>query len=235
MKSWVERTWIGFDTETTGLDIHDDRIITASVIERPGGANQTGDLRDHSWLIDPKVPIAPAASAIHGITNEMVREHGQDEAEALAEISQLLVDHLRSGSVLVVFNASFDVPLLKNCLQRVGLPTLEDQLGSEVAPIADPLVLDRLSFPRRRRSRKLTDLVGVYGLPQIENAHQSSDDAVATLAVLEALVRQFPQVGAWNDLELMEAQRNGHWDWATDFEVYLRSKGQNRRIRKEWP
>lgn len=234
-ETWVHRTWVGFDTETTGLDVSRERIITASLAVREGGVQQVGELQETTWLLNPGVPISRGASAIHGITDEIAQTQGMDAATGLEQVAVALTDHLASGHVLVVFNAGFDLPLLQRNLQHFGLATLEERLGHLLAPVADPLVLDRMMVPRRRGSRKLGNLIAAYGLPEIEHAHHSSDDAAAALAVLGACVHTYYQaLAGWSDRELMENQRNGHREWAEDFQAYLRSKGRAANISPIW-
>lgn len=234
-ETWVHRTWVGFDTETTGLDVSRERIITASLVVREGGVQQVGELQETTWLLNPGVPISRGASAIHGITDEIAQTQGMDAATGLEQVAVALTDHLASGHVLVVFNAGFDLPLLQRNLQHFGLATLEERLGHPLAPVADPLVLDRMMVPRRRGSRKLGNLIAAYGLPEIEHAHHSSDDAAAALAVLGACVHTYYQaLAGWSDRELMENQRNGHREWAEDFQAYLRSKGRTANISPIW-
>ena len=57
-----------FDLETTGVDISKDRIVEMATIKlHPNGTKE-----ERLWLINPEQPIPAEATAIHGITNEMV-------------------------------------------------------------------------------------------------------------------------------------------------------------------
>lgn len=90
---------IFFDTETTGLEAN-DRICAVGMVEE----DQT-----HYELIHPGRKIPPAASAIHQITNEMVKE-----APVFADSkSYLRFRELNGGSnVLISHNAPFDLAML---------------------------------------------------------------------------------------------------------------------------
>ena len=77
---WHDGPLVGFDTETTGVDVATDRIVTAAVVTR----DATGT-RARTWLIDPGVPIPPAATAVHGITTEQARTEGRAPRAALDE------------------------------------------------------------------------------------------------------------------------------------------------------
>ena len=58
------------DTETTGLDVNSDRIVSFGGVCAHGTRLFKSRMIDD--LIDPGVPIPPVSTAIHGITDEMV-------------------------------------------------------------------------------------------------------------------------------------------------------------------
>lgn len=198
---WTSRRILGFDTETTGVDVRSDRIVTAAIVVR---ARITGLSQVRTWLIDPGVEIPEAASAIHGITTEHARAHGVQPREALAEIADLLAAAMAADYPVVAFNACFDLTLLEHELARHGLPTLSDRLGRDPSPAIDPLVLDRALDRYRPGKRRLGDLAEYYGVVASGDLHAADVDVDATLDVLGALVRRFP--GARRDVPLGAAR-----------------------------
>lgn len=96
------------DTETTGTDLRGDRIVELTVLRFEyctvsGAICRVTDV--YSALEDPGRPIPPESTAIHGITDEMVRGQRIDDARVSA---------LLSGITLVVaHNAAFDRPFLE--------------------------------------------------------------------------------------------------------------------------
>lgn len=82
--SWVDSGFIAFDTETTGVDVGVDRIVSAAAIEFRGGL----EVSAQEWLIKVDVEIPAGASAVHGITNEVSQSQGLDQGEALASIDR---------------------------------------------------------------------------------------------------------------------------------------------------
>ena len=68
MSSWSAGPFLGFDTETTGVDVTTDRIVTAALVHRDARGTTV-----RTWIIDPGVEIPAPATAIHGITTERAR------------------------------------------------------------------------------------------------------------------------------------------------------------------
>ncbi len=207
--AWLDGAVVGFDTETTGVDVAVDRIVTAAVVRRERGSSTVT-----TWLIDPGVPIPHGATAIHGVTTERARSAGRPPAVALEEIAGELVDALAHGEPVVAFNASFDLTLLDTELRRYGLPTLAERLGHEVRAVLDPLVLDRYLDGARRGARRLGDLCGFYGIRTRADLHAADVDVLATLDVLEALTRTFPRIRSLSLDELHDLQAEAHRRWA---------------------
>lgn len=224
---------LGFDTETTGTDVCSDRIVTVALVHSvgPGAAAETVA----TWLIDPGMEIPEGAAAVHGISTEHARTHGMQPAAALAEVAELLADALGRGIPVVAFNASFDLQILEAELTRNGLPTLADRLGHEIAPVVDPLVLDRGLDRFRKGKRTLTDLCGVYEVVQDGRLHTADVDVSATLAVLRGICRRHPELAAASLAEVHQRQIALHRDWAENFNEFLRRKGRPADVNLVWP
>ncbi len=219
--SWARGPLLGFDTETTGVDVTRDRIVTAALVLRVPGAST--EVR--TWLLDPGVEIPAEAAAIHGVTTEHARAHGVAPAAALEEIAAELAAHVREGVPVVAYNAAFDLSLLDAELARHGLPTLPDRLGHPVAPVLDPLVIDRWQDRFRKGKRRLGDLCGHYGVTGEGDLHSADVDVLATLDVLDALVRQFPGLAETALEDLHAAQVGAHRDWAESFNDWRARQG----------
>lgn len=218
--SWTDGPVLGFDTETTGVDVDNDRIVTAALVRRDADGTRT-----RTWLIDPGVPIPEAAAAIHGISTEHAREHGEAPADALEQIAAELAEAMRTGVPVVAYNAAFDLCLLEAELRRHDLPTVSERLGGAPRPVIDPLVLDRSEDRYRKGKRKLVDLCGVYQVVDTGSLHSADVDVVATLDVLERLVVRFPHLGDWDLETLHDYQTAAHRDWAESFNRWRARRG----------
>ena len=235
--AWPFGPLLGFDTETTGVNPSQDRLVTAALIrrtERPIGGDRQQSVT--TWLADPGVEIPEAASAVHGVTTERARAEGRPVAEVLAEVSDLLVTAMAAGTPVVAFNASYDLTLMEAELARHDLPTMRSRLGRELGPIADPLVLDRAVDRYRKGKRRLGDLCEVYGVQVDEALHTAEVDVIATLDVLEAMAIAHPQVSELGPEQLVAFQARAHRTWAESFNEWLARKNPSRTpAQTAWP
>jgi DNA polymerase-3 subunit epsilon len=235
---WLEKTLVGFDTETTGVDARNDRIVTAAIISRAG---PDGPLERRTWLINPGVEIPASATAIHGITNDRVRAEGVPPTAALDEIARSLTDALREGFPIVGFNVAFDLGILEAELARHGLPTLVTRTGvsspSGIGPLVDPLVLDRLLDRYRKGKRKLIDLCAVYSVRVNGNdLHAADADVIATLDLIHAMAHAYPSLSGVTLPDLHDQQVAAYRTWAQHFRAYLTSKGRTDDLPEtDWP
>jgi len=179
-----------FDCESTGISVAEDRIVTATVGLLQPGTPWNVDVK--SYLIDPGVDISPEATAVHGITNEYAKEHGEEPGIALDLIAHDLARIFLAHIPVVVMNGVFDFTLADREFRRYNLPTLEERLGRLIGPVVDVLVLDKWLDPYRKGGRKLTDLCAQYGV-KIDGAHDSAFDALAAarVAYRMALLSQY--------------------------------------------
>jgi DNA polymerase III subunit epsilon len=231
--SWIDAPLLGFDTETTGTDVTSDRIVTVALVHSvgPGRAHETVA----TWLIDPEMDIPEPAQRVHGITTEHARAHGMRSADALDEVATMIADALAKDIPLVAFNISFDLAILENELTRLGLPTLAQRLGHDIAPVIDALVLDRGVDRYRKGKRTLTDVLAHYGLEQDGRLHTADVDVSATLDVLRAITVKYPKVSA-SALEALHREQMGwHKRWAEGMNEWLTKKGKTPDVNTVWP
>lgn len=116
-------------------------------------------------------------------------------AQALEELATLLADHLASRELLVVWYAPHVLSTLHAELLRHGLTPLADRLAESggVAPICDPLILDRHVDRYRPGGRSLPAVAEWYGVPH-ERPGDPASDAEAALLVAGALAASYPAV-----------------------------------------
>jgi DNA polymerase III subunit epsilon len=174
---WFDTVGV-FDLETTGIDVATSRIVSANVslIGPDGEAIERTD-----WLADPGVEIPLQASNVHGITTERARAEGRPAADVVAEVVEALRSILARGFAITIYNAPYDLTLLRHESIRYGVEPLKDP-----APIIDPLVIDKAVDRYRKGKRTLEAAAVVYGVPLLD-AHDAGADAIAAGRVAQAL------------------------------------------------
>src|SRR5207302_1420205 len=119
--AWHKRPFVSFDTETTGKEAETVRIVSAAVVT-VDPVSGSHDVRQ--WLADPGIDIPAEAAAIHGITTEHAREHGQPAADVVHEIADYLEEAWRQPYPVVVYNAPYDFTVVDRELRRYDQPPL---------------------------------------------------------------------------------------------------------------
>jgi DNA polymerase-3 subunit epsilon len=221
---WHRRRLAGFDTETTGRDPRTVRVVSAAIV--------TSDGSEKTFLIDPGVEIPAEATAIHGITTEYAREHGAPPRQTLDEIAEALAAELRAGTPLVVFNAPYDLTLLEAELARNGLAPLAAR--APVAPVIDPLVIDRQMDKFRKGARTLEAQCQFYGVT-ITHAHDAAADALAAMNLAQVIGASYASVGTLDAVRLHEAQARWKAEQEADRAAYRERRGEKSYAEPEWP
>jgi DNA polymerase-3 subunit epsilon len=148
-----------FDTETTGLDAREDRIIELGCIEM---VNRFPTGRTFHHYINPQGrAINPEAQAVHGISAEHLV--GKPAFGDLAEEFLTFIE----GARLVAHNAGFDIGFINAEFARLGHPAV----GPE--RVVDTLALARRKHPMGPNS--LDALCRRYG---IDNSHRAKHGAL---------------------------------------------------------
>ncbi len=111
--------FVVFDTETTGLDIIDDRILSIGAIAINNGKMDVGD----SLELYIKQDIFKAETVeIHGILKEGGILKATEEEAIIA-----FLNYIRDA-ILVAHHAAFDVSMINGVLSRMGLPKLKNKV-----------------------------------------------------------------------------------------------------------
>jgi DNA polymerase III alpha subunit (gram-positive type) len=128
--TWAAGPYMAIDTETTGVNVETDRIVTAAVVDiRPGEKPRT-----RTWILNPGVEIPAGATAIHGITTEQARTDGIHPSVALDEISLEVETALASGMPIVAMNAACRVlfRIAKQYPRSIGTADLNELHDKQV-------------------------------------------------------------------------------------------------------
>ncbi len=159
---------ICFDIEATGTDVAKDRIVQLAAMNSNGVK--------FNWLVNPQIPIPEEATAIHGITNEMVR--------GIPPFSRYAKDifEVMKGCDLLGFNlTNFDVPMLWEEFYRAGYEW----------DLSDTRIFDAGILFKKREGRSLSDAVRFYLGREMQNAHNALSDVEATMEVFQAQLQRY--------------------------------------------
>lgn len=159
-----------FDLETTGVDVYEDRIVTAFI----GLMTPEGELIEkYSYLVNPGVEIPQGATDVHGITNELVQAEGRFPNLAVTEITTILKQYQREGIPIAGYNLAYDFTLLKYEALRYELEPFIPTL------VIDGFVLDKALDKYRKGKRTLSVTSAHYGIDIGDNAHNAEADCIA--------------------------------------------------------
>ncbi len=224
--------FIGFDLETTGVNSFLDVPVSFGFVERVPSARGRASIMNGGY-VNPGVPIPPGATAIHGVTDDMVTDAPSliDSVELMAS---RLSTHWTKGDVIVGMNVAYDLTMVDSLCRRLGLATVEDRGG--VGAVVDVLVLDRHYDKWRKGGRKLTDLCRHYGV-SLGSAHSAAHDAEASLIVLEVIRSRYGAFDAIPPSELNATLGAWYQQWLSSFSRYLEKKGEAPILpgQYEWP
>ncbi len=167
-----------FDTETTGLSFSRDEIIefAAVVVECRNGSATVVREYDELITLTPGNTVPPVIEDLTGISTQDILNRGIPKARLCADIAEMIA----GNTLLLAYNAHFDLSFLFYLLLRNGDPTIlkgKDKL--------DLLTVykDRHSYPH-----KLCNAIQVYGLEgEVVNSHRAVDDVLATVAVMREM------------------------------------------------
>jgi DNA polymerase-3 subunit epsilon len=148
-----------FDTETTGLDSANDRIVEFGGVELD---NRFPTGRSFHVYINPQGrPVHPEALAVHGLSDEFL-----SDKPTFAEIAAELVEFV-GDAILVAHNANFDLGFVNAEFQRIGLPQ-----------VAGDRVIDTLAIARRKHPMGPNSLDALCRRYGIDNSRRTKHGAL---------------------------------------------------------
>ena len=180
-----------FDTETTGLLFNRDEIIefAAVVVEQVNGVPTV--IREYDQLVSlsPGGFVPPQIEELTGITTQDIREKGLPKTRVCRDIAEMV----QGNTLLLAYNAQFDLSFLFYMLLRDGDPAI----------LKGKDKLDLLTVYRDRRGypHKLCSAIEAYGLSdKVVNSHRAVDDVLATVAVMEEMEKERPDLDRYINL-----------------------------------
>lgn len=175
-----------FDIESTGTNITEDAIVSIC-IKRYKSDMQTpvGSL---TTLIRPWRLISAESTAIHGITDEMVKD-----AAPFHTFIELMYD-LFNDAVIVGYNSLLmDLPMLAEELFRAMYkhPELKSVCQNFAEALLNQPIVDVCTIFKRREERNLKAAYQFFCGKTLHNTHQAEADTDATLEILYAQLHRY--------------------------------------------
>jgi DNA polymerase III subunit epsilon len=165
-----------FDLETTGTDVVNDRIVEISYLKvYPDGREES-----KTMLVNPGRPIPAEVTAIHGISDDDVKD-----SPPFNMIAQTLANEFE-GCDFAGFNSNkFDIPLLAEEFLRTNV-----DFDMKKRKFVDVMVIFM-----KMEQRNLAAAYKFYCNKELTNAHSAEADTRATFEILQS------QIGRYEDLE----------------------------------
>jgi DNA polymerase-3 subunit epsilon len=123
---------IVLDTETTGLDPNDHRLVEIACLEL---SNHIPTGRHYRAYLNPERDMPADAVAIHGLTSDFLADK-----PLFADVADKLLEFI-GDAPLVIHNAEFDMKFLNAELERSG------RSGIDYTRAVDTLMLTKQKFP----------------------------------------------------------------------------------------
>jgi DNA polymerase-3 subunit epsilon len=214
----LKRPIIFFDLETTGVDTSLDRIVEISMVK----IGVDGSKQVKTRRINPEMHIPAEATAVHGITDEDVKDE-----PTFKQIAKSLAQFIE-GCDFGGFNSNrFDLPVLVEEFMRAGVEV----------DFKRRKFIDVQNIFHKKEQRTLVAAYKFYCDKDLENAHSAEADTLATYEVLEAQIERYGDIG--DTVEAL-AEFSTHFDSA-DFagriaydekgaEVFTFGKYKGRRV-----
>ena len=183
----LQRPILFFDIESTGLNIASDAIIELSFVKVMPGSEE----RIKTWRVKPwdyagncQKKIAPSAQAVHGISDEELKD-----CPRFSDIADEVVEWLE-GSDLAGFNSTkFDLPMLAEELERV-----RRYEGKDIpVNLHEKKMVDVQNIYHVMEPRNLKAAYRFYCGRELENAHAAEADTLATYEVLKSQLDRYPE------------------------------------------
>ncbi|MBS1562550.1 MAG: 3'-5' exonuclease [Bacteroidetes bacterium] len=171
-----------FDLETTGTNVAKDRIVQMAFKQfnyddAPDDTERVLPCSQLETLVFPEMYIPEEATAVHGITNEMVVG-----LQPFSTWAPRVLELLNSSTHIVGYNIqNYDIPLLAEELARCGFDWPEHLV-----------TVDLYRSWAKRETRTLADAVKRFGaILDIDALHDAGADVDATIGVINGMFEEY--------------------------------------------
>ncbi len=186
------------DLETTGVNIAIDRVIEIAIIKILPDKTKVVKHK----LVNPQMPIPKGSSAVHGITDDKVKD-----APTFKEVANELKQFIDNADLSGYNSNRYVSPLFRDEFLRAGI-TLE---------MHNRRLLDVQTIFHMMEKRTLAAAYKFYCEKELEDAHSAEADATATWEILEAQLLRYEHLGNTLDTLLQFTGEEKYVDFARRF------------------
>ena len=161
------------DTETTGLG-DDAEVIEIALIDLQGQVRL-------NTLVQCQGEIPPQVTALHGINKEMLKD-----APLFPQVWNALAHVLAEPNEIIIYNAEYDVRMLRQTAKRYGLPLSEMKTHCLMLHYSEYINEPSWRQPEGYRYQRLSAACDYFGIKQ-GGSHRALPDVLMTLEVLRKL------------------------------------------------
>ena len=179
----LKRPIVFFDIESTGLNVATDRIVELCVVK----VLPNGDTEIKTRRVNPTIPISPEAQAVHGISNDDVKD-----CPTFKSIAKSLANYLEGCDFAGYNSLKFDIPMLAEEFLRADIDF----------DFRKKYLVDVQNIFHKMEQRTLSAAYKFYCEKELENAHSAQADTVATYEILKAQLDRYPQT-LQNDVKML--------------------------------
>ena len=166
-----------FDIESTGLNVASDRIVEISLVKvSPAAPGQPNDVEVKTRRINPTIPITPGAQAVHGISDEDVKD-----CPTFKQLAKSLAKLMEGCDIAGYNSLKFDIPMLAEEFLRAGVEF----------DFRKRKLVDVQNIFHKKEQRTLKAAYKFYCGQNLDNAHSAEADTMATYEVLEAQLDRY--------------------------------------------
>ena len=174
-----------FDTETTGTNTSDesrplDKIIQIGAIQVKKGKIVPESAM--SQLINPEIHIPEAASNVHGIYDDDVKN-----APVMEQVLKPFVNNYlnKKNGIIVAYNSQFDITMLNNAIREHNSYSADELKPKRYFKVIDPFLLMQRIHPYVGASKRLSNQYRYFFAKNMENAHDAFADVKGTVDILK--------------------------------------------------
>ena len=172
MKLALKNPIVFFDLETTGTNIVSDRIVEIAYLKIYPNGNE----ESKRYLVNPEMPIPHEVTAIHGISDEDVKNE-----PVFKELAKIIAKDIEGCDLAGYNSARFDLPLLAEEFLRANVDI----------DLAKRKMIDVQVIFHKMEQRTLSAAYKFYCNSELTNAHTAEADTRATYEVLKAQLDRY--------------------------------------------